>query len=207
MYDKQRAEERLTDGHIIVTRHGRDGRTIYNIVRSDHTVQDLIEWGIASVEVIIQTLPIMTEKEISDAGLSRYYRDGKFMPGAKTFLLESEAHPVDTSHVRRGTRYVYDTVRKTTKVQCLSKGTEEQMRGYRALLEVTVASGRIEINHDPYAVHLTPVMAGIVLRNLDKKDDIIRYITERRVIVRDIDYGHLEQYLSDIPRAVSQGFL
>jgi len=50
-------------------------------------------------------------------------------------------------------------------------------------------------------------MAEIVTSHLDQRDDIIRYIKERKVITRDLDMSHLTEYLADIHRSVGEGFL
>ena len=126
---------------------------------------------------------------------------------SEILIQELGKYRIDSRHVRRGTRYIFDTVRTVTGAANLYDCTESERARYQALLEVTTDSGEIERLHDPEAVHMTSELAEVVTSHLDQKDDIIRYIKERKVITRDLDMSHLTEYLADIHRSVGEGFL
>lgn len=198
---------RLPEGFVIIARRDLRGIMTYHSLSADHTVKERVIRGFATVEEAISALPTMTEKEIQDCALESYFADGKFIDNGKTLLREFAKYKLDSRHVRRGGRYVFETVREVTGAANLYDCTEAEREQYQALMEVTVASGEIEYHHDPDAVHMTSELAEIVTSHLDQKDDIVRYIKERRVITRDVDMDHLRDYLTDIHRSVGEGFL
>jgi hypothetical protein len=179
----------------------------YHSLSADHTAKDRVMRGFGTVDDKIAAIPSMSQKEIDDSGLKAHVENGKLTPGSERSIRERECHRVDISHVRRGTHYVYDTVRNALGVDNLHEGTAAEMTKYRAMLEVVAASGRIEHLHDPDAVHMTDDLATIVVSSVDQRDDIVRYIQERKVIARDLDVEHLKEYLSEIHGSVGEGFL
>lgn len=197
----------LPEGFVIVARRDSRGVMVYHSLSADHTAKERVMRGFGTVDDKIASLPAMTTKEIKDCGLSAYFKDGEFTPGGERYMRELSAHHIETRFVRRGTFYIYETARNALGVDNLHEGTATEMATYGAMLNVIAASGRIEHHHDPDAVHMTDELAAIVVSSVDQKDDIMRYIKERKVIARDLDVDHLKEYLNEIHRSVGEGFL
>jgi hypothetical protein len=198
---------RLPEGFVIVARRDSRGVMTYHSLSADHTAKDRVIRGFGTVDDKIEAIPTMSQKEIEDSGLSSCVEDGRLTPRSERSMRERTAHRVDTRHVRRGTHYIYDTAREALGVGSLYEGTAADMATYRAMLEVVAASGRIERLHDPEAVHMTPALAAVVNSNVDRVDDIVRYIGEHKVTARDLDADHLQEFLDDVHRSVGDGFL
>lgn len=204
---KEKAVKELPEGFVIVARENSRGVTTYHSLSADHTIKDRVMRGFGTVDEKIACLPTMTAKEVEDCGLTAYFEDGEFTPGGERYLRELAAHCIETRFIRRGTFYVYDTAREALGVNNLHDGTITEMGVYRAMLEVVAASGRIEHLHDPEAVHMTPDLATVVVTNVDRVEDIVKYIGDHKVTARDLDVPHLQELLDGIHSSVGEGFL
>lgn len=163
--------------------------------------------GYASAAEKIKAAPQMSNGQLISSGLDRYYANGAFIADGENFLLEFEKLYVQTVHVRRGTQYVYRTVREMTGAKNLHDGTVEELAIYHALLKVVAASGQIEHHHDPDAVHLTPELMRLVMLHTDRTEAILGYISTYKVTARDIDLQHLAEYLTNVAPALGNGYL
>jgi hypothetical protein len=196
----------IPEGFVLVVTD-QYGSITYTVLPADHDAKERVNRGIGNAEDKIAALPSMTPEEIDDAGLEWAYSNGAFNDGCENLLREMHVHHINAMRARRGTRAIFDIVRDMTGAATLSDGTEQELSGYGALLNVTLASAQQERVHDPEAVHLTREIMEIVLANMDQTDAIVRYITDRKNIIRDIDPENLKTYLTRVHPAIGDGFL
>lgn len=205
--DREQAIASIIDGTVMLARTSWDGSPRYLVVYEGYTLFDLLDWGVATVEEKIEVIPTLDAEQLKDFGLDWAYQDGEFVDGAITFMYDFRLLGMDTRHVRMGTRNVYKLARECIGVDALHTGSEEDLKEYKAVLRVLIASGKIEHFHDPEAVHMTPNMAHYVMVNADRVDDIVGFIEDRRLTVRDIGIETLDDYLRNYHHAVNQGVL
>lgn len=137
-------------------------------------------------------------------GLIRILLESVGIDEADTFIRERIRYPITIGATSLGTGKAYRDARECLGTPDMSVLPSDKEDGVRAVLTVCAFWGNRSEGDEGW---MEPQLASLLMEMPDRENDIIDYIKERKVALKELNVPHLREALATDIKSLSSGVL